>query len=362
MSMLAIITARAGSKGLPGKNLHRIGGKTLTEISVDMAIQLKVIGMVDDIYLSTDSPYLLELTKSSYLLDCPLRPLWLSGDKTKSVDVMLHIIESLEKAGKKYDDVILLQPTSPLRSLSETIHAIQMYRKEKKPSLISACLVEGVSVYGLYIKNFAGIRPLSDNHNKGIPRQLEPEHLLLRNGAFFITSVDYLKKNRAVISQTPAVYEMCREHSINIDSLEEFEEARRYTFKNSNRRLTHLKVFGRPSSERIAEYERKINDKYIMIDVPLVEAFICESMDKTNISELLEEEKLIEKLHSAYFCDGSRVFKDGKDVSGFFQSRITDVVSDRVHCIAEKYVNYLIYDTSAIIFCGDRVLQNIAIR
>ena len=110
-SICAIITARAGSKGIKDKNLYPVNGKPLINYTIDAAKQSKYL---DAIYCTTDGVNIKEdcLNEGINVIN---RPPELALDTSKSIDCVIHAIEEMKKQGKHFDYILLLQPTSPLR-------------------------------------------------------------------------------------------------------------------------------------------------------------------------------------------------------------------------------------------------------
>lgn len=121
---LAIIPARGGSKGLPGKNIRPLCDKPLIAWTIEQALQS---GAFDTVVVSTDSEEIAAVA-SSYGADVPfLRPAELATDTATSVDVVLHALDFYEEKGNRFDYVALLEPTSPLRKqgqLKEMVGAL----------------------------------------------------------------------------------------------------------------------------------------------------------------------------------------------------------------------------------------------
>jgi len=114
---LAIIAARAGSKGVPGKNLRPLGGKPLVAWSVGAALKARAITHV---VVSSDSPQILKAAALSPRVWCLRRPAALSGDRTAIMDVYRHVVVEFERAeGRKVDYVVGLQPPTPFRLVSD---------------------------------------------------------------------------------------------------------------------------------------------------------------------------------------------------------------------------------------------------
>src|SRR5215469_16971392 len=117
MRILMIITARAGSKGLPGKNTKMLGGKPLVAYTIEFAQKVKTDN--DVICVSTNDDTVIEVAKS-YGLDVPFkRPEELASDTAGSYDVILHALNHFEAKGQFFDAVLLLQPTSPFRVVED---------------------------------------------------------------------------------------------------------------------------------------------------------------------------------------------------------------------------------------------------
>ena len=134
MKDLIIITARKDSKRLINKNLTKIGKKNLIERSIEFALK---ISEKNYIYLSTDSKKIKDYSKK-YNIFCPvnLRPKFLSSAKASSSDVCIHAIKNFEKiTGNQISNIILLQPTSPFRTVQYYKQTYDIFKKNKKPTI-----------------------------------------------------------------------------------------------------------------------------------------------------------------------------------------------------------------------------------
>jgi CMP-N,N'-diacetyllegionaminic acid synthase len=123
-SVLAVVPARGGSKGLPGKNLRRVGGKSLVALAGEVAAE---VSMIDRRVVSTDSEEIAEEARKADL-DVPfMRPLHLSGCQVADWPVLTHALAATEQIDRKvYDIVVMLQPTSPLRTAADVFRTIRM--------------------------------------------------------------------------------------------------------------------------------------------------------------------------------------------------------------------------------------------
>lgn len=121
--ILAIIPARGGSKGLPGKNIKELCGKPLIAWSIEHAQKSKY---VDELFISTDSQEIADVAEH-FGAPCPeLRPAELARDTAPSSEFIVYTLEKMKKEGKFFDYFILLEPTSPLRDVEDVDKSIEM--------------------------------------------------------------------------------------------------------------------------------------------------------------------------------------------------------------------------------------------
>ena len=142
--IVAIIPARGGSKGIPRKNIRDLCGKPLVAYSIEVALKAKKI---DRVIVSTDDEEIAEISRS-FGAEVPfLRPPELAVDSTTTIDVLVHLVETLKSLDNlKFTHLTLLQPTSPLRNAKNIEHAIGFLEKntgsanrEKLGQLPSCC-------------------------------------------------------------------------------------------------------------------------------------------------------------------------------------------------------------------------------
>jgi CMP-N-acetylneuraminic acid synthetase len=219
---LIIIPARGGSKGIPDKNIVDVGGKPIIAYSIEIANEFIIKHNTSIAIVSTDSPKIAEVAKQYGAAVPFLRPENISGDNAKSVDFMLHAVKFFQNIEQIFDAIILLQPTSPLRELTDIIEAVRIFEETGVDSLISVYSEDYICELVCYHKDGDMALPLSKLHNAGIRRQ-EHEKLYIRNGSIYITNVSYLLRSKKVISDIPALYEMSKSKSINIDTSEDLE-------------------------------------------------------------------------------------------------------------------------------------------
>ena len=219
---LAIIPARGGSKGIPGKNIIDVAGRPLIAYSIEVAKLMTENNIAAKAIVSTDSEEIADISKKLGI-DVPfLRPAELSGDKAKSIDFLLHALKFYEEQGEEFDAIILLQPTSPLRTYEDIKEAVEIYESSGAQSLISVYQEDYICDLVSYHKDGDFGVPLDDRHNKGVRRQ-EHNKLFIRNGAIYISDTGLLQKENLIISDKPALYVMPKSKSVNLDTTEDLE-------------------------------------------------------------------------------------------------------------------------------------------
>ena len=132
--VLAIVPARSGSKGVPGKNVRVLAGRPLIEYT---ALAARESGVIDRIVLSTDSDEIADAGRRSGLEVPFIRPASLAADDTPMLPVVRHAIDALSASGWTPDVIVLLQPTSPLRRPSHVRDAVTMLRETKADSVVT---------------------------------------------------------------------------------------------------------------------------------------------------------------------------------------------------------------------------------
>ena len=233
-SILAVIPARAGSKGLPNKNALKCAGVPLIEWTLRAALESKY---VDRVVISTDSREIASIA-SSFEDTIPLiRPYELATDNASVVDVLEHAWNStLNVDGKSYDYVVLLQPTSPLRNSSHLNDAIEHYfdsRLSDRDTLASVYKVDNKNGWLMQMNNDKYIKFCFDKRLKNYQRQ-DLNNFYLPNGAVFILKGVGIKDG--LYRENTIPYKMSASDSIDIDSLEDLilAEAQLMIQKNSN--------------------------------------------------------------------------------------------------------------------------------
>jgi CMP-N-acetylneuraminic acid synthetase len=224
-TFLVIIPARAGSKGIENKNIADVCGKPLIEYTIAEALRLEGKHGIKRIIVSSDSLRIAAIAEKLGMEVPFLRPPELATDESKGIEYRLHAIDFFRKQGVEFDAVVVLQPTSPLRTYEDILSAIDTFNANTNDSLISVYREESIHDDKMFRKKGNLAIPIRTSQKKYFRRQ-DYEDLYIVNGAIFITTVCYLEHAHQTISGTPLFYEMPKSRSINIDTPEDLKMAR----------------------------------------------------------------------------------------------------------------------------------------
>jgi len=212
--ILAIIPARGGSKGIPHKNIMKINNKPLIAYSIEAAKESKFI---DYILVSTDNIEIKNVSLN-YGAKVPfLRPEEISNDTAKSIDVVLHAVEYLKNQGEEFHYVVLLQPTSPLRSFEDVDNAIEKLMGKEAESLVSMCEAAENPVLMRVIEDDK-LKAFVEFKGDNLRRQDLPKFYIF-NGAIYINSIEMLLKEKIFVNEATIPYVMDSKKSIDIDNM-----------------------------------------------------------------------------------------------------------------------------------------------
>ena len=216
-SVLAIIPARGGSKRLPRKNVLNLAGKPLIAWTIETSSQSKYI---DRTIVSTDDDEIVSIAKQ-YGADVPfLRPDELASDEASSIDVVLHSIQEIIAEGERYDYVVLLQPTSPLRNVGDVDGALEQLIRNDDNCVISVCESEHSPLWANTLPKSRSMTGFLSKEIINVRSQDLPTFYRL-NGAVYIISVPILsglKKPSFFLDDKVSAYLMPSARSIDIDS------------------------------------------------------------------------------------------------------------------------------------------------
>jgi len=218
LRILAIIPARAGSKGVQDKNIKPLNGKPLLAWTV---LEAKKLGFLDCIHVSTDSKKYAAVAVR-YGADVSfLRPRKLALDGSRVGDTLLFVLKQFELMGREFDLIVSLPPTTPLRNATDIRNAFELLFKKDAQGVVSVCETDYHPLWcntlnkNLSMKNF--LRPGIEHKN----RQELPKYYRL-NGAIYLAYCDFLKKNRSFYGPRTYAYIMPKERSVDINERIDF--------------------------------------------------------------------------------------------------------------------------------------------
>lgn len=190
MNSLFLIPARGGSKGIPHKNIKLLNGKPLIYYTIDIA---RALTTDNNICVSTDDEEIINIVED-YGLNVPFkRPEYLASDTAGTYEVIMHAISFYENKGIHYDTIILLQPTSPFRKVSDVINCINKYTPEYE-MVVTVKQASSNPYYDCYEANESGYLEPSKGDGNYHRRQDAPK-VYEYNGAVYIMNVNTLKKS-----------------------------------------------------------------------------------------------------------------------------------------------------------------------
>lgn len=222
-NILGLIPARGGSKGLLRKNIKPLLGKPLIAWTIEQALASKYL---DRVVVSTDDKEIAEIS-IKYGAEVPfVRPKELAENDAKGIDVVLHAIDWFKEDDKqkKYDLIMLLQPTSPLRTTEDIDKAIELLFLKEAKTIVSVCEVDHHPLWENTLhedgcmKNF--IRQEIMNKN----RQELPVYYRL-NGAIYLAYYNCIKEQKSFFGEKTFAYIMPKVRSVDIDDEIDFKLA-----------------------------------------------------------------------------------------------------------------------------------------
>lgn len=208
-TVLAVITARGGSKGVPDKNIRQVDGRPLIAWSVEQA---KASRLLDRVILSSDSPKIIAAARNAGC-DVPFtRPAELATDEVGTIDVLRHAMAQVPR----HDYLVLLQPTSPLRQAADIDAAIRLCHEGGVSTCVSVCEA-GKSPYWMFTLEAGGRMKRILPKPAGSRRQDLPVFHVL-NGAVYVARWEHLAGGGDFVTEDTVGYEMPAARSIDIDT------------------------------------------------------------------------------------------------------------------------------------------------
>jgi len=229
MRILALITARGGSKRLPGKNILPLAGKPLIQWTIDTALGLPTLCHV---LLSTDDPAIAEVGRAGGAYVPWLRPADLASDTASGTDVALHALDWYEAQHGAVDGLLLLQPTSPFRTRTTIAQGIALFDPALGGSVIG---VSPAPSHPMWTFKLEGDRLVPFVPGDGLQtrsQDLPPAYVV--NGTFYLTSPQRLRTEKTFFSKDAlALVIASAQEALDIDTPQDFALAQYYVEQNS---------------------------------------------------------------------------------------------------------------------------------
>jgi N-acylneuraminate cytidylyltransferase len=221
-SILAIIPARGGSKGVPRKNIKLLDEKPLISYTINSA---KKSALIDTLILSSDDDEIINLAKNLNVNVPFKRPEHLAKDNSGSLDVVQHAIQFLEKQNKYFDAVLLLQPTTPFREDGFIDKAIEKFCNAKCDALVSVLPVpHQYNPHWVFKKNSKGFLEISTAEKEIIKRRQDLPQAYFRDGSIYITKTDIIKSGSFYGDKLSYIISNPKNY-VNIDTVDDWKKA-----------------------------------------------------------------------------------------------------------------------------------------
>ena len=223
MRVLGVVTARGGSKGVPGKNIRPLAGKPLIVWTIEAA---RGAANVNRLILSTDDEAIADVGRSAGIEVPFMRPAELATDTAPTLPVLQHAVAHVEASGDRYDAILLLQPTNPFRTTALIEGAIERFSNTNADSLISVSRVPAeYNPHWTYFRDDSGVLRLATGERAPIPRRQDLPPAFHRDGSIYLMRRDVLMEQQSLYGETVLGYEIEADDFVNIDTLEDWSRA-----------------------------------------------------------------------------------------------------------------------------------------
>ena len=218
-SVFCVIPARAGSKGLPGKNIKNLNGKPLIAYTIEQAKNSKYI---DRVIVSTESLDIAAISRK-YGVDVPfMRPKKLASDKSSIFNVLLHAIKWMEEKKYSFDILVLLHATAPLRTIEDIDNSIKLLVDKNADNVFSVTEAHRNPYFNMVEVHGKMVRRVKESNC--VNRQSAPQ-VFDMNASIYVWWKDILKKKKSSFLRNSRIYVMPKERSIDIDDPIDFKIA-----------------------------------------------------------------------------------------------------------------------------------------
>ena len=223
MKLLAVIPARGGSKGIPGKNIKVLGGRPLIAYSISSALEETALSRI---LVSTEDPEIASVA-CAFGAEVPfLRPAELAADTTPTLPVLQDILQKLKIEGEEYDALCLLQPTSPFRLKGFIGEAIQKFIASEADALVSVKKVPAeFNPHWVFEPGPGGFLQLATGEEQIIPRRQDLPPAYYRDGSLYLTRTSVILKQNSLYGKKIAWIENTSPWFVNLDTMKDWAEA-----------------------------------------------------------------------------------------------------------------------------------------
>lgn len=223
MRILAIIPARGGSKGVPGKNIKMLGGKPLLAYTAEIALQSKYL---TEVMLSSDDEKTIAVAKNWGVQVPFIRPTDLAQDETPTIAVINHALHWYKNQNILFDAVCLLQLTSPFRTVEFVDKSIEKFMESACDSLVSVQQVpDEYNPHWAFEVNHEGNLTIATGEEQIIPRRQELPKAYHRDGSIYLTKTEVLLNQHSLYGKSTTFIESSPEFYVNIDTTADWEQA-----------------------------------------------------------------------------------------------------------------------------------------
>ncbi len=223
MNILAIIPARGGSKGIPGKNIKLLGGKPLLHYTVNAARESKLLSRV---IVSSEDAAIIEVAKALGVEVPFVRPAQLATDNSGSLEVVQHALTFFKKQGVFFDAVCLLQPTTPFREKGSIDEALQQFIDRGVDSLVSVREVPAeYNPHWVFEADEEGCLHSATGDRDIIKRRQELPKAYFRDGSLYVTKTSTILQQHSLYGNRIGYVVSTGERYINLDTMADWERA-----------------------------------------------------------------------------------------------------------------------------------------
>jgi CMP-N,N'-diacetyllegionaminic acid synthase len=209
VNAFALIPARGGSKGIPRKNIKLIGGKPLIVWTIEAALRSSLLSAV---VVSTDDLEIADVARRAGAQVPFMRPAELAQDQTPGLDPVLHALNKLPQ----FDSVLLLQPTSPLRTTADIDACLQLALLHNAPSVVSVSETDTHPYWTYRVTEDQALRRFVDA--EPIARRQDLPQAFALNGALYFADANWLRSSGTFVGPETLAYVMAKERSVDLDT------------------------------------------------------------------------------------------------------------------------------------------------